>query len=414
MRWTELAGRIVMTPSGYRGHEITLVGCGGIGARILPALVKMLDRPTDINLWDHDTVELRNLLRQNFTVADVGKPKAEVLAARYANSYARIRPHVARFEDGSGSGDGLHISAVDDWATRKALMGQNYYPVIDCGNDGLRGQVLLGGAIDGISVHTITTFPELVREPTEAEQLAISCELGDSQTVVANQMAATLAQSYIHTLINGLSFAHLGMMFSLPHGVWEIPAAVYGESWRGIAMGQVLKVAAGWTKDQAGQWRPDMEGTGCMVSRHLDEKVDGWTDAMIAIVGRRITSSGAQYRCRCDFCKVLIARAMRTMGLTELPPHLVETWGAIDIEAMAESDPDASAHRTRTDPVYECEQCGDEHRRSVSIGRDTAESERFCSPGCYEAWHEDNPPEPEEDMEPEQNEDEDDTAEEVG
>lgn len=79
--------------------NIFVVGCGGTGSRLVPALIQFIRSitkehvpsgwlgSTNIVLVDGDVVEQKNLIRQNFVQSDVGKNKAAVLANRYAKAY---------------------------------------------------------------------------------------------------------------------------------------------------------------------------------------------------------------------------------------------------------------------------------------------------------------------------------------
>jgi molybdopterin/thiamine biosynthesis adenylyltransferase len=55
-------------------------GCGGVGIRLIPELVKLSD---NVLLIDGDTVEPKNLDRQFFEEEDIGKNKAEALAKKH-------------------------------------------------------------------------------------------------------------------------------------------------------------------------------------------------------------------------------------------------------------------------------------------------------------------------------------------
>lgn len=80
-------------------NKIMVIGCGGTGSRLVPMLVQFIrsitreHSPTgwlespQIILVDDDVVEHKNLLRQNFIEADVGKNKAAVLAQRYGRHF---------------------------------------------------------------------------------------------------------------------------------------------------------------------------------------------------------------------------------------------------------------------------------------------------------------------------------------
>lgn len=83
--------------------RVILLGCGGIGGLIAAALATA--GIGELVLVDGDHVELSNLTRQFlFTEADIGLPKAEVLARelRRRNSSCRARPMVFDIADTSG------------------------------------------------------------------------------------------------------------------------------------------------------------------------------------------------------------------------------------------------------------------------------------------------------------------------
>lgn len=93
--------------------KIFVIGCGGTGSRLVPLLAQFMKTVTAganprgtvvdpvIYLIDFDTVETKNLQRQNFIAADVGKNKAEVLAQRYGRAYGvNIIPIVKRVTAG--------------------------------------------------------------------------------------------------------------------------------------------------------------------------------------------------------------------------------------------------------------------------------------------------------------------------
>ena len=71
--------------------KIILVGAGGTGSFVAEGLCRLLINYPDIPIYiiDFDTVEKKNILRQNFYPQDVGKFKAQALAERYAQSKMR-------------------------------------------------------------------------------------------------------------------------------------------------------------------------------------------------------------------------------------------------------------------------------------------------------------------------------------
>lgn len=102
--------------------KIFVIGAGGTGSRLIPLLAQFMKTVTYgesphghvmnpvIYLVDDDVVEAKNLARQNFIQADVGKPKAAVLAARYSRAFGvNIVPILKRCKDRNDLSDGLSI-----------------------------------------------------------------------------------------------------------------------------------------------------------------------------------------------------------------------------------------------------------------------------------------------------------------
>lgn len=156
-------------------QTVMVVGCGGTGSRLVPLLAQFLasitkaknargwlDNPT-ILLADFDTIEEKNLLRQNFIQSDVGKHKAAVLAQRYGRAYGvNVLPILEKL-DGSGSfarglastinwNSMIVIMCVDSAQARRDVLksinalcrpgsaGQGAF-IIDAGNEDNFGQV---------------------------------------------------------------------------------------------------------------------------------------------------------------------------------------------------------------------------------------------------------------------------------
>ena len=69
-----------------RPIKVVMIGTGGTGGHIAPHLYRLLyalDRPVKFILCDGDVVEEKNLVRQNFTAADLGENKAKVTRALF-------------------------------------------------------------------------------------------------------------------------------------------------------------------------------------------------------------------------------------------------------------------------------------------------------------------------------------------
>lgn len=101
----------------------TVIGAGGLGG---PIALSLAAAGLELAIVDHDVVELSNLHRQiQFTAADLGKPKAEVLAAAIVARGGRARGVVARWvpaeADAHTQDADLVIDGSDDPATKFAV-----------------------------------------------------------------------------------------------------------------------------------------------------------------------------------------------------------------------------------------------------------------------------------------------------
>ncbi|HET6535559.1 MAG TPA: HesA/MoeB/ThiF family protein [Sphingomicrobium sp.] len=109
-----------------KGASIAVIGAGGIGSAVIPALAGAgIGRLTII---DSDIVELANLHRQPlFTEADAGKPKAELAAefVKRLNRFVEVAPRQERIDPENArallAGHDLVIDGSDNFATRLAV-----------------------------------------------------------------------------------------------------------------------------------------------------------------------------------------------------------------------------------------------------------------------------------------------------
>lgn len=82
---------------------IYIIGCGGVGSWLTPSIQLLLPKDR-LTLVDGDELEQKNLNRQLFSMADLGRNKAEALADRYkVNSIAQFYSV------------GMMEHAADDW-----------------------------------------------------------------------------------------------------------------------------------------------------------------------------------------------------------------------------------------------------------------------------------------------------------
>jgi len=69
--------------------NVLVIGCGGIGSYFIEHLYKAIlneqvPQEMNVQIVDDDSVEMKNILYQNFSDEDVLKRKAEVLGSRYS------------------------------------------------------------------------------------------------------------------------------------------------------------------------------------------------------------------------------------------------------------------------------------------------------------------------------------------
>ena len=103
--------------------KIAIAGAGGIGSNLLGILFdygynrkQFSYMDTEVDIYDDDTVDIKNLLHQNFKIDDIGKHKVKVLEEKYiANGITRRMT-----EDDFGKYNVI-FSCVDSMQFRKSL-----------------------------------------------------------------------------------------------------------------------------------------------------------------------------------------------------------------------------------------------------------------------------------------------------
>jgi len=212
-----------------RPIKIIMLGAGGTGAYAAPHIYRLLHtlpRPVRFIIADGDSVEEKNLIRQNFIKADLGENKAKILAERYATAFGMDIEYIPEFiEDDnklfeivqpyeSGPPENIKeisilIGAVDNNRSRqichRVFMKTRELIYIDSGNGEYTGQVACG-----IRRNSRTYFkpigdmyPDVLLDidklPTELScaEAAVSAP----QSITANIMAATAIVSYIYNIL---------------------------------------------------------------------------------------------------------------------------------------------------------------------------------------------------------------------
>lgn len=155
---TPLGARTFLTPQARR-VELVQVGCGGTGSWLAPKLARIAQaesaREVSILLIDPDTIEAKNVGRQNFCPAEIGLAKSVALSRRLALAYGvNARALIQPFATMPLPPDTLrvYLGCVDNAPARRtihqalALNGPDRAIWIDGGNAANGGQVIAGNA----------------------------------------------------------------------------------------------------------------------------------------------------------------------------------------------------------------------------------------------------------------------------
>lgn len=210
--------------------NIIIVGVGGTGGYVVRDLQRFIyslgkrvhDIKLNLHLVDPDIVEMKNLLRQNFSPTDLGKPKAEVTAIRTSRIFGlEVKAHVtkitanlietitrdSRMADSSDSEIGtIVVGCVDNNSARrdihKWIVKQPAYSYwIDSGNEKRSGQVVMG---DHFEVPVITQlYPEILDESQDSVSTTSCADhlMEDEQNIFVNTTAANVVFNFLRTVI---------------------------------------------------------------------------------------------------------------------------------------------------------------------------------------------------------------------
>ena len=207
-----------------RPVKIVMLGAGGTGGYAAPhiyRLVHTLERPVRFLVADGDIVEEKNLVRQNFIHADLGRNKAAVMAERYASAFGMEIVYLPEFIENEDALAALTaqdyfrkelvilIGAVDN--NRSRQMCHNVFQkakelvYIDSGNGQYTGQVVCGIRRNGRTYYKPvgTLYPDVLAD-TDKFPTELSCAeaaISAPQSVVANVMAATAILSYLYDIL---------------------------------------------------------------------------------------------------------------------------------------------------------------------------------------------------------------------
>lgn len=214
------------------GVTIALVGCGGTGSHLAQSLARLAAHCHDTGgpavqlvFVDGDTVEAKNVGRQLFSAADVGKNKAQVLAARFSAVFGlRIVAIPEMLAEAQISAPretfGLIVGAVDGAVGRQAIGRHFTTPApwrlwLDCGNHESSGQVCVGSALEARELHQVIgaglcrklpapslVYPELLKDAPKKKRADCAAAMEDNaQSLMVNQTMAAIAAQYVYQIV---------------------------------------------------------------------------------------------------------------------------------------------------------------------------------------------------------------------
>jgi PRTRC genetic system ThiF family protein len=243
--------------------RILLVGCGGTGSALAPALAALAYHArgrgieVDLTLVDDDVIEMVNCGRQNLSwqAAQVGGvPKVAELSLRLNAAYGlSIVAWPQRYEAGMGRqwversrgyGRCVHLllGCVDNYLARReiaktitAFDGRIW--AIDSGNAATNGQILIGNLTDvrqirwdalGLCSGIPSPYvqePDLLEPDREAPNLSCAeMVLMEEQSLMVNRMAAAVAGHLISEMVLQQQVRQMGVYFSLePFALRGVP-----------------------------------------------------------------------------------------------------------------------------------------------------------------------------------------------
>lgn len=235
-----MKGHLLMTHI----HTI-IIGAGGTGGHLFDRIARLaygmnidVEKPDmTLTLVDGDRVEENNLLRQNFTLDDLGENKATALANRYydqmgiatkvSTDYLTTPLDVINLLDSEASMN-IIVGAVDNHTARYQIeqamvdVADAYNAVwLDSGNMDRFGQVIVSGSYKALRIAELQAFDsnfQVPQSPFEkypdsfmdfsglnGDVTQLSCELSaisSPQNIATNIIAADTVFMLINKLIN--------------------------------------------------------------------------------------------------------------------------------------------------------------------------------------------------------------------
>lgn len=260
VRYDPLEGRLCVTERGLNSAwRILVIGAGGTGSEVVDAFARLdyalehLGHPgLTIVLQDADTVSAANVGRQRFVPSDVGQPKAQVLADRYAHLLGvSIRPHLSmavtrHFKEFTDFD--LVVTCVDRAAVRVKI--HDYFRSrrcetlwMDLGNGQFDGQCVLGhlGIPGGPRIpNVLDLFPGIQKVKDQDQPSCSVAEALQHQMIFVNRWMADAAASLLVQLLTQGQMRNHGAFIDM-RGLKVSPLIADTTTWEMISPGYVQR-----------------------------------------------------------------------------------------------------------------------------------------------------------------------------
>ena len=183
-----------------------IIGAGGVASYMLPVLLKMF-RPEIAWLFDADTLEERNLDRQQFNAKYVGHNKAEALVKTIgASKLVKVIPNYFTADSEIPRKADTVICIADNHLARKAALevaDAKFLPCVIGGNEYFDSEAYIYlSRWKGTKADPRVRYPDILTD--RAGSPLVSCtgeaQKASPQLALANQRCATQILSLIYIL----------------------------------------------------------------------------------------------------------------------------------------------------------------------------------------------------------------------
>lgn len=222
-------------PESWLDHkiDIILVGAGGSGSNALDALSQLHhgllavghQHGLNVTVFDDDVVDVPNIGRQRFTMADVGNNKAIILVNRYNLAYGlNWTAHPIRFEGEvmQEACPDLLITCVDTVSTRAdiaqtlCVSRDDDVAWMDFGNGRHTGQCIIGELNNHSDrlPNVFDLYPELQDMEEDSEPSCSLAEAIKSQDLFINRTIVDAGINILWQLLRNGSIDHHGVFIN--------------------------------------------------------------------------------------------------------------------------------------------------------------------------------------------------------